>query len=77
MKTMHRTSKASLAIGIALLAMGSLALAALTKTGAGGVYGFLFAGIFGYLVFLMWPDRTRFRGRSRTDRHRGTAHEPR
>ncbi|HEV7400755.1 MAG TPA: hypothetical protein VGN84_10855 [Solirubrobacterales bacterium] len=76
---MHRTSKIGLAIGIALVAVGSLALAALTKTGAGGVYGFLFAGMFGYMVFLMWPERTRFRGRpfSRADRHGSAIHEPR
>jgi hypothetical protein len=78
MKTMHRTSKAGLAIGIVLLAVGSLALAALTQTGVGGVYGFLFLGMVGYMVFLMWPDRTRFRGRSlgRADRRGGTMHEP-
>lgn len=63
MKTMHRTSKASLAIGIFAIALVAMALAALTGTGAGGIYAFAFIGLFAYLFFLMWPDRTRFRGR--------------
>jgi hypothetical protein len=63
MKTMHRTSKAGYAIGVFAIAIGASALAALTSTGAGGVYAFAFIGLFAYLFFLMWPDRTRFRGR--------------
>lgn len=63
MKTMHRTSKASLAIGVFAIAIGATALAALTSTGAGGIYAFSFKGLFAYMFFLMWPDRTRFRGR--------------
>ncbi len=63
MKTMHRTSTASLAIGVFGIAFGSMALAAVTGTGAGGVYAFAFLGLFAYFFFLMWPDRTRFRGR--------------
>jgi len=63
MKTMHRTSKAGLATGVFIVALGAIALAALTRTGAGGTYFFLFAGMFAYMVFLMWPDRTRFRSR--------------
>lgn len=63
MKTMHRTSKAGQAIGVFVVALGAIALAALTRTGAGGTYLFLFAGIFAYMIFLMWPDRTRFRSR--------------
>lgn len=63
MKTMHRTSKVSLAIGIFAIALGAMAFAALKNTGAGGIYAFAFVGLFAYFFFLMWPDRTRFRGR--------------
>jgi hypothetical protein len=63
MKTMHRTSKAGLAIGVFIVAVGAIALVALTRAGAGGTYFFLFTGIFAYMVFLIWPDRTRFRSR--------------
>lgn len=79
MKTMHRTSKASLAIGVFVVAFGAIALAALTRTGAGGTYFFLFAGLFAYMVFLMWPDRTRFRSRpiGRRVRRPGIGREPR
>jgi hypothetical protein len=63
MKTMHRTSKAGLALGVLAIAVVVTALAALTNTGAGGIYAFSFMGLFAYLFFLMWPDRTRFRGR--------------
>lgn len=75
MKTMHRTSKASLAIGVFAIALGAMALAALTGTGAGGIYAFAFIGLFAYLFFLMWPDRTRFR--RRPNRRSRVAREPR
>jgi hypothetical protein len=79
MKTMHRTSRAGLAIGVFVVALGAIALAAVTRTGAGGTYFFLFAGIFAYMVFLMWPDRTRFRSRltGRPVRRPGVGREPR
>lgn len=79
MKTMHRTSKAGLVFGVLVVALGAIALAALTRTGAGGTYFFLFAGIFAYMVFLMWPDRTRFRSRpiGRPIRRSGPGHQPR
>lgn len=64
MKTMHRTSKAGLALGVFAIAVVVTALAALTNTGAGGTYAFSFIGLFAYMFFLMWPDRTRFRGRA-------------
>lgn len=64
MKTMHRNSKAGLAIGSTLTAAFALALTALTDTGAGGAYAFLFVGMFIFMVFLVWPERARsFRGR--------------
>jgi hypothetical protein len=59
MKTMHRTSTASLAIGSVFVAAWALTLTALTGTGAGGAYGFLFAGLLVTMIFLMWPERTR------------------
>jgi len=59
MKTMHRTSTASLAIGSVFVAAWTVALTALTGTGAGGVYGFLFTGVLVTMIFLMWPERTR------------------
>jgi hypothetical protein len=59
MKTMHRNSPVGLAIGSALTAAFALALTALTDTGAGGAYAFLFVGVFIFMVFLIWPERTR------------------
>lgn len=59
MKTMHRTSTAGLAIGSTAVAICAIALTALTGTGAGGAYAFLFAGLFILSVFLIWPERTR------------------
>jgi hypothetical protein len=59
MKTMHRNSPLGLAIGSALTAAVALALTALTDTGAGGAYAFLFAGMFVFCVFLIWPERSR------------------
>ncbi len=78
MKTMHRTSKAGLVIGVFILAFGAIALAALTRTGAGGTYLFLFVGMFAYMVFLMWPERTRFRSRpiGRPVRRLGIGRQP-
>jgi len=69
MKTMHRTSNRSLAIGVFAIALGAMALGALTSTGAGGTYAFAFVGLFAYIFFLMWPDRTRFRGRPNRRSH--------
>jgi hypothetical protein len=63
MKTMHRTSTVGLAIGIVLTTGGAVALTAVTNTGAAGAYGFLFAGMLVFFAFLIWPERTRFRGR--------------
>ena len=63
MRTMHRTSPVGMAIGTVATAGGVTALTALTGTGAGGTYVFLFLGLFIFMLFLMWPDRTRpFRG---------------
>lgn len=59
MKTMHRTSTAGLAIGSAVVAACAIALTALTRTGTAGAYAFLFAGLFIFCVFLIWPERTR------------------
>lgn len=59
MKTMHRNSPLGLAIGSALTAAFALALTALTDTGAGGAYAFLFIGVVVFSVFLIWPERTR------------------
>jgi hypothetical protein len=68
MKTMHRTSTAGLVIGSALVAACAIALTALTGAGAGGAYAFLFAGLFIFCVFLIWPERSR---PLRSDRSRG------
>lgn len=79
MKTMHRNSKAGLAIGVFMVAFTATGLAALTRTGAGGTYAFMFVGLFVYMVFLAWPDRTRFRGQSvgRPSRRPGIDRQPR
>lgn len=78
MKTMHRTSREGLAIGTVLTAGGAVALTALTDTGVGGAYAFLFAGMFVFFIFLIWPERTRFRGRHLDGkaRHAGAGREP-
>jgi drug/metabolite transporter superfamily protein YnfA len=81
MKTMHRNSTLGLAIGSVLTAAFALALTALTDTGAGGAYAFLFLGVFIFMVFLIWPERSRpFRGRGRhapKKRRVHARHEPR
>jgi hypothetical protein len=59
MKTMHRNSPVGLAIGSVLTAGVALALTALTDTGAGGAYVFLFVCMFIFMTFLIWPERTR------------------
>ena len=64
MKTMRRTSTLALMIAAAFIALIATMLTAITQTGADGAYAFLLTGITAYLVFLMWPDRTRFRRRS-------------
>jgi hypothetical protein len=70
MKTMHRTSTVGMAIGTVATAGGAIALTALTDTGAGGAYAFLFLGMFIFMLFLIWPERTRpFRGGS--EKHAG------
>jgi hypothetical protein len=63
MKTMRRTSTLSMAAGAVLTAAVAMALTAITQTGAGGAHVFLFAGVGAYMIFLMWPERTRFRRR--------------
>ena len=69
---MRRTSTLSLVVGAFGVAVVATVLNELTKTGAAGVYAFLFTGVTAYMVFLMWPERTRFRGRpdSRSRRRR-------
>ena len=77
MKTMHRNSPAGLAIGSAVTAALALALTVLTDTGAGGAYAFLFVGVFIFMVFLIWPERTRpHRGGSRPAQPARTRREP-
>jgi hypothetical protein len=61
---MHRTSTASQAIGTILTVAGAMTLTALTDTGAGGAYAFLFLGLAIFITFMIWPERTRFRRRS-------------
>jgi hypothetical protein len=77
---MHRTSTVGLTIGTIATAAGAVALTALTGAGAGGAYAFLFVGMLVFMVFLIWPERTRpFRGGRRdtgVPRVR-TGHEPR
>lgn len=72
MKTMHRTSTASLAIGSVFVAAWTVVLTALTGVGAGGTQGFLFAGVLVTMIFLMWPERARplRGGRRRTGERR-------
>jgi|GEM_PF-5887848 len=60
---MHRTSTASQAIGTVLTVAGAMTLTALTDAGAGGAYAFLFLGMAIFIVFMIWPERTRFRCR--------------
>lgn len=79
MKTMHRTSRLGLVLAAAFVALIAATLTAITQTGAGGAYAFLPTGITAYLLFLMWPERTRFRRRSfGSDSHgRQTRRHPR
>jgi hypothetical protein len=50
-------------------------LTALTGTGAGGAYAFLFTGMAVFSIFLIWPERTRpFRSDSS---HRSMRRQPR
>jgi hypothetical protein len=66
MKTMHRNSTVGLAIGSALTAAFALAMTAVTDTGAGGAYAFLFVGMLIFMAFLIWPERrSPIRGASR------------
>jgi hypothetical protein len=70
MKTMHRTSTVGMAIGTVATAGGAIALTALTDTGAGGAYVFLFLGMFIFMLFLIWPERNRpFPGGPSRHRH--------
>jgi hypothetical protein len=63
MKTMHRTSAPGMAIGTVVTAGAVIALTAFTGAGARGTYAFLFVGMLIFMLFLMWPERTRpFRG---------------
>ena len=71
MKTMRCTSTLGLVIAAAFVALVAAVLTAITQTGAGGAYAFLLTGIAAYLVFLMWPERTRFRRRSSDSRSPG------
>jgi hypothetical protein len=59
MKTMHRTSTLGLAIGSVITAVSAVSLTALTQTGVGGAYAFLFAGMLAFSLFLIWPERSR------------------
>lgn len=61
MKTMRCTSTLGLVLSAAFMALVAALLTAVTQTGASGAYAFLLTGITTYMVFLMWPDRTRFR----------------
>lgn len=63
MKTMHRTSTLTQTLGAVLIALGALAFAALTHTGTNGAYALAIAGLLVFMLFLMWPERNRFRGR--------------
>ncbi len=63
MKTMRCTSTLGLVLGAAVIALIAALLTAITQTGASGAYAFLLTGIAAYMIFLMWPDRTRFRRR--------------
>ena len=61
MKTMHRTSTATLTILSLMIGAAATGLASLTGTGLGGIYAFMFLGFVPLNIFLMWPERSRFR----------------
>ena len=56
MKTMRRTSTATLVIGGIATGLVAAVLTGLTGTGAGGAYAFLFAGLLVFGIILLWPD---------------------
>jgi hypothetical protein len=60
LQTMNRDSTAAMLIYGAVLGLVAWSAAALTGTGPVGVYAFGFLGMTALLVFLMWPERTRF-----------------
>jgi len=64
MKTMRRTSTLGLALGALVTALAAITLTAVTHAGAGGAYAFLLSGVTAYMIFLMWPERSRFRRRA-------------
>lgn len=61
MKTMRRTSTATLVVSSTITGLAVSALTAVTNTGAGGAYAFMFVGLLVLSIFLLWPDvRERF-----------------
>lgn len=60
---MHRTSGIGFALGSVLVALGAIAMTGLTGAGAAGAHAFLVVGLT-ILVYSMWPERTRCRGRN-------------
>ena len=58
---MNRYSTATLVVLSIVTGAVATALAAVTKTGVGGIYLFMFLGMLGLGIFLLWPDiRARF-----------------
>lgn len=65
MKTMRCASTKTMVISSTLVALLASALSALTDTGATGTYSFGLAGFSLVALFLMWPERRRFRSKTR------------
>lgn len=60
---MTRGSTANVVVSSLLMGAVATLLTALTGTGAGGAYGFLFLGMLVLAIYWLWPDlRARFFG---------------
>jgi hypothetical protein len=58
---MNRKSTTTSLVGSTLIAFVAIVLTAVTGASAAGAQGFLFAGIFVFSIFFVWPElRARF-----------------
>lgn len=75
---MNRTSTATLLVSSTITGVIAFALTAVTGTGAGGAYAFMFIGLLVLAIFLLWPDvRARFsNGRHPRPRHASGSRHP-